>query len=81
MPGRAHADPKTCPGAKYFEKKDESYKDEIRQVMTEVLGDVPKYMRKAGENRIWLWILSLLLAVDTGLIILVMIIISKLTMT
>ena len=53
----AHLDEK-CPGRTYFERKEKTQKDDMREVFQEVVGDVPKYMRLAGENRIWLWVLT-----------------------
>ena len=77
MDERPHLEPGQCPGADYFERRDKEHSDEIRRVITEVIGDVPKYMRIAGDNRLWLWMVSALVAVDTGLIITALIMISK----
>ena len=64
-----HLGPK-CPGAAYFERKDKKDKEEMREIFREVVGDVPRYMKIAGENRVWLYVLSLGLLV-TGIILLI----------
>ena len=58
MEKRPHMDPDTCPGRAYFERKDKEYKDDMREVFTEIIGDIPKTLKMVGENRIWLWVLS-----------------------
>ena len=63
-------EPGSCPGVEYFERKDKEYKDEMREVFTEVIGDIPKSMKMAGDNRIWLWVLSLGFIL-TGIILLI----------
>ena len=69
--------PGKCPGRDFFERKESTQKEEMRELLVEVIGEVPKYMRIAGENRIWLWMLSALVVIDTGLVISALIIISK----
>ena len=59
---------KGCPGRDYFERKEAKYKDELREVFDEKMGDLPKTLKMVGENRAWLWILSVGLIV-TGLIL------------
>jgi len=54
----SHLDPETCPGAKYFRKKETVDREEMRSLFQEVVGDVPKYMKMAGRNRIWLFALT-----------------------
>ena len=58
MEKRPHMDPETCPGQAYFERKDLEYREDIRAIFTEVIGDIPKTLKMVGENRIWLWVLS-----------------------
>ncbi len=57
MNNQPHLD-KGCPGKEYFQRKGEEEKEQIRDLFTEMLGDVPKHMKMAGENRIWLVWLS-----------------------
>lgn len=64
-----HLEPGKCPGQKYFDKKDATQNDEIKKIVTDALGDVPKYMKMAGENRMWLVWLSAGFIVVGGLII------------
>jgi len=47
-----------CPGRDYFERKEAKYKDELRDVFDEKMGDLPKTLKMVGENRVWLWALS-----------------------
>lgn len=61
---------KGCPGRDFFDRKDERDKEDIKKIFQEVVGDVPKYMKMAGENRIWLWVLSLGFIL-TGIILLI----------
>lgn len=77
MEKRTHLDPNKCPGVAYFHKKEENEDERLKRVLGEVLGDVPKYMLIAGENRIWLWLISLLLISDTGVLIWVVSLIVK----
>ena len=77
MEKRPHMQPGKCPGRDFFERKESTQKEEMRELLVEVIGEVPKYMRIAGENRIWLWMLSALVVIDTGLVISALIIISK----
>ena len=72
-----HMEPGKCPGAEYFERKEKIQKAEMREILEEVIGEIPDYMRIAGNNRIWLWMLSALVVIDTGLIISALIIIVK----
>ena len=58
-----------CPGKEYFDRKEKSHKDDIREVLAEVIGDVPKHMKMAGENRMWLVWVSAVVIVFGGLII------------
>ena len=57
MEKRPHLD-ENCPGADYFKRRDTTYKSEMREVMTEVLGDIPKHMRMTVTNRTWLILLT-----------------------
>lgn len=47
-----------CPGKDYFEKRDTQLKPLIREAVSDALGDVPKHMRIAAGNRMWLVWLS-----------------------
>jgi len=58
MDKRPHLEPGRCPGADYFKRRDEEHKEELREIVTDALGDVPKYMKMAGDNRVWLWAVS-----------------------
>ena len=42
METRPHMEPGTCPGQAYFERKDNEYKQDIRDVFDEKMGDLPK---------------------------------------
>ena len=66
---RPHLD-KGCPGKEYFERRDKELKPIIREAVEDAIGDVPKYMKMAGENRMWLWALSATLIL-TSIILLV----------
>jgi hypothetical protein len=59
-----------CPGKAYFEKRDAELKPMIREAVHEALGDVPKHMKMAGENRMWLYFLTAGLFI-TGVILLI----------
>jgi hypothetical protein len=72
-----HMQPGTCPGQEYFDRKSQEEEERMKRILSEVLGDVPHYMKLAGENRIWLWLLTFLTIVDTGLIISVLLVISR----
>lgn len=78
MDKRTHLD-SSCPGKAYFSKKEKMDKDEIREIFQEVVGDVPRYMRMAGENRIWLFLLSALVIADTWMIGKALYLISQMT--
>ena len=69
MEKRTHLQPGKCPGHDYFQRKAEEDDERIRNILADVLGDVPKYMRMAGDNRIWLWALSAVVVVGVILII------------
>ena len=72
MEKRPHMDPETCPGQAYFERKDLEYREDIRAIFTEVIGDIPKTLKMVGENRVWLWVLSaglFAVGVITGIIL------------
>ena len=58
-----------CPGRQYFERRDKELKPIIKEAVAEALGDVPLHMRMAGENRMWLWVLSIGMIL-TGIILL-----------
>ena len=60
-----------CPGKAYFEKRDRELKPIIKEAVREAIGDVPQYMKMAGENRAWLWILTVGLFM-TGIILLIL---------
>jgi len=47
-----------CPGRDYFNRRDKELKPLIREAVTEAIGDVPKHMRMAAGNRMWLVWLS-----------------------
>jgi len=72
-----HLQPGTCPGREYFERREAKDDERLKKVLADVLGDVPMYMRIAGENRIWLWMITFLALIDTGLIISMIITISR----
>lgn len=71
MEKRPHMEPGACPGQSFFERKEAEHYEQLRTIVTEAIGDVPKYMRIAGENRIWLWVLSVGL-IMTGIILLIL---------
>jgi len=77
MKDHAHLEPKTCPGSVYFSNKEKEEDERLKRILSEVIGDVPKYMLIAGENRIWLWLVSLLLLSDTGVLVWVISMILK----
>jgi len=72
-----HLQPGSCPGQEYFERKEREEDDRLKTILAEVLGDVPMYMRIAGENRIWLWLITFITLIDTGLIISMIVTISR----
>jgi hypothetical protein len=72
-----HLDPKTCPGRKYFEGKEARDEGALRDVLTEVLGDIPKRMKQASDNRIWLWLITPLVLADTVMIVIALTMLSK----
>ena len=61
---------KGCPGRDYFERRDKEYKQDIRDVFDEKMGDLPKTLKMVGTNRIWLWALSVTFIL-TGIILIV----------
>ena len=64
-----HLEPGKCPGQIYFERREKEQNKKIREIFTEVIGDVPKHMKMAGENRIWLvWVSAGLLVIGTLII-------------
>jgi len=73
-----HLEPGTCPGRQYFEKRDQNDKEMFQTIVREALGDVPKYMRMAGYNRIWLYLLTFLVFMDTAMILALLVTISRL---
>ena len=72
-----HMQPDTCPGQEYFARKERDEDERLKRVLGDVLGDVPKYMRMAGDNRIWLWLLTFLALLDTAMIVSLILTISK----
>jgi len=74
-----HLQPGMCPGREYFERREVKDDERLKRILSDVLGDVPMYMRIAGENRIWLWLVTFLTLVDTGLILSMIITISRLS--
>ena len=72
-----HLEPGSCPGQLYFENKEKQEDERLKRVLGDVLGDVPKYMRMAGDNRIWLWLLTFLALLDTAMIVSLVLTISK----
>jgi len=60
-----------CPGRAYFEKKAKKDEETMRKVFSEKVGDVPKYMKIAGENRIWLLALSVLFVLSGMILIMI----------
>ena len=74
----AHMEPGSCPGQAYFEKRDKQDHDMFQAIVIEALGDVPKYMRMAGYNRIWLYLLTFLVFMDTAMLLALLVTISRL---
>ena len=74
----SHFEPGKCPGREYFEKRDKNDREMFTEIVVKALGDVPKYMRMAGDNRLWLWLLSCLVAVDTAMICTLIVMVSRL---
>lgn len=72
-----HLQPGTCPGREYFERREKKGDEQLREVLTDVLGDLPKRMQMANDNRIWLWLLTLLALVDTAMILSLIVTISR----
>jgi len=72
-----HMDPSVCPGQDYFSRKEKKEEERLTKIITEALGDVPRYMRMAGSNRIWLWLLTLLSIIDTAMIVTMIIELQK----
>ena len=68
MNNEPHLD-KGCPGKEYFERKEAEQNDTIRDILTDVLGDVPKHLKQAAGNRMWLVWLSAGVMVIGGLLI------------
>ncbi len=65
---KPHLD-KGCPGKEYFERKQAEEKEHMRDLFTEMLGDVPKHMKMVGENRMWLvWLSAGFVVIGTLLI-------------
>ncbi len=55
-----------CPGKEYFERKQIEDARVFREIVSEAMGDVPRYMKMAGENRIWLvWLSAGVLVIGT----------------
>lgn len=73
-----HMEPGSCPGQAYFEKRDKNDQDMFTKIVQDAMGDVPRYMQMAGYNRIWLWLLTGLMFVDTGALVAMIVILSKL---
>jgi len=73
----SHFEPGVCPGREYFEKRDKNDREMFTEIVTKALGDVPKYMKIAGDNRLWLWFLSSLVLIDTAMILTLIIMVSK----
>lgn len=58
-----------CPGKEYFDRKQIEDAKAFREMITEAMGDVPKYMKIAGENRMWLvWLSAGIMVFGTLLI-------------
>lgn len=59
-------DPKNCPGEliRYFNKRMRADHVAVREIIREELQPVSNWMKITAENRIWLWILTVLLAID-----------------
>ena len=68
MNNEPHLD-KGCPGKEYFERKQIEDARVFRDMIEDALGDVPKYMKMAGGNRMWLVWLSAGMFVLGGLVI------------
>jgi len=79
MKNITHLEPKTCPGSAYFTRKEKEEDERLKRILSEVIGDIPKYMLIAGENRIWLWLVSILLISDTGVLVWIVSMILKMT--
>ena len=58
-----------CPGKEYFLKREKELKPAIKEAVTDALGDVPRYMKMAGGNRMWLvWLSAGMLVIGALLI-------------
>lgn len=58
--------PENCPGEviSYFNKRMKADHVAVREIIREELQPMSNWMRITSENRIWLWVLTVLLAID-----------------
>ena len=76
-----HLDPNSCPGRKFFEEKEKRDEEVFRNVLNEVLGPLPKRMKQASDNRIWLWFLTPLVIANTAMSVVTIVMLLELAKT